>query len=222
MRSGPRRWLLILSTLALLAGVLALAVPVGAQAATPVINEYVANHASTDTHEFIEVFGAPNTDYSTLTVLEIEGDSSGAGTVDGVFPVGTTNASGYWFTEFLGDEIENGTITLMLVDGFTGSVGDDIDTNNDGLVDNPLWTSILDDVGVYRRKQRRRSRLLGHSAGGVLRRLPVLARRCLEDPERRRHRHDRGLDAERLQRPRPPRLHRRAPPPTRRSTPRTR
>ncbi|NDJ60951.1 MAG: hypothetical protein GYB67_07490, partial [Chloroflexi bacterium] len=47
---------------------------VSAQGTTPVINEFVANHTSTDTNEYIEVFGAANTDYSAFTLLEIEGD----------------------------------------------------------------------------------------------------------------------------------------------------
>jgi len=114
----------------------------------PVINEFVFNHTGTDTNEFIEIFGDPNTDYSSLTILEIEGDGSGAGTVDGVFPVGTTNADGFWTTGFLNNEIENGTVTLLLVEGFTGSAEDDLDTDNDGALDATPWTRIVDDVAV--------------------------------------------------------------------------
>ena len=40
----------------------------------PVLNEFVADHTGTDTDEFVEVFGDPNTDYSALTIVEIEGD----------------------------------------------------------------------------------------------------------------------------------------------------
>ena len=64
--------------------------------ADPVINEFVANHTGSDTQAFVEVFGDASTDYSAFTVLEIEGDSSGAGTIDAVLPVGTTNAGGLW------------------------------------------------------------------------------------------------------------------------------
>jgi len=74
----------------------------------PVINEVVANHTGTDTNEYIEIFGAPNTDYSAYTIVEIEGDSGTTlGVVDGVFPVGTTNATGHWTTGFLNNELEN-------------------------------------------------------------------------------------------------------------------
>lgn len=41
----------------------------------------------------------------------------------------------------------NDSYTVALVRGFTGQVGDDIDTNDDGVVDNPLWTEVLDAFG---------------------------------------------------------------------------
>ncbi|HUF37857.1 MAG TPA: ExeM/NucH family extracellular endonuclease [Anaerolineales bacterium] len=114
----------------------------------PVINEYVANHTGSDTNEYVEIKGDPDTDYSGFWILEIEGDSGASlGVIDRVFQVGTTNADGYWVTSFQ-SSIENGTITLLLVSGFTGSVGNDIDADDDGTIDNPLWTAIVDDVGV--------------------------------------------------------------------------
>ena len=49
--------------------------PVSAHA--QVINEYVANHTgSPDTNEYVEIFGAALTDYSNLTIVEIECDVS--------------------------------------------------------------------------------------------------------------------------------------------------
>lgn len=50
----------------------------------------------------------------------------------------------------LSNSIENGTVTLLLVDTFTGSFGDDIDPNNDGVIDSPssFWSQILDSVAV--------------------------------------------------------------------------
>ena len=112
----------------------------------PVINEFVFNHIGGDTEAFIEVFGSASTDYSTLTVLEIEGDSSGAGTIDAVLPVGTTTAGGFWIDD---EDAENGTVTLLLVEGFSGSKGDDLDTDNDGVLDSTPWTQIVDDVAVH-------------------------------------------------------------------------
>ena len=122
--------------------------PAVAQTLDPLLNEFVANHVGADTNEYVEVVGDPSANYSAFSVLEIEGDGDGAGIVDGVFGVGTTNADGYWTTDFLNNEIENGTITLLLVEGFTGAVGDDLDTDNDGTPDATPWTAVVDAVAV--------------------------------------------------------------------------
>jgi predicted extracellular nuclease len=111
----------------------------------PVINEFVFNHTGTDTEAFIEVFGDPSSDYSGFTVLEIEGDGSGAGTIDAVLTLGTTDGSGFWTDD---EDAENGTVTLLLVEGFTGSAGSDLDTDNDGVLNATPWTRIVDDVAV--------------------------------------------------------------------------
>ncbi|MFB3131189.1 MAG: endonuclease, partial [Rhodothermales bacterium] len=120
------------------------------QATDPLINEFVANHTGADVNEFIEVFGDPDTDYSTFTVLEIEGDSGGSlGVIDGVFPVGTTNADGFSTTGFRRNALENGTITLLLVENFTGSKRNDLDTDDDGAIDPaPPWARLVDHVAV--------------------------------------------------------------------------
>jgi uncharacterized protein len=116
--------------------------------APPVINEFVANHVGTDTHEFVEVRGAPSTGYGAYTILQLEGDGAGAGVIDSVHPVGTTNSTGHWTTPFLTNVLENGTMTLLLVRGFTGAVGNDLDTNDDGILDVTPWTSAADGVAV--------------------------------------------------------------------------
>ncbi|MEO1050397.1 MAG: endonuclease/exonuclease/phosphatase family protein [Bacteroidota bacterium] len=113
----------------------------------PVINEFVSNHTSTDSDEFVEIFGAANTDYSDLWIIEIEGDASGAGTVDEVIQVGTTDANGFWTTGFQSNAFENGTITLLLVRNLTVTVGTDLDTDNDGTAD-IAFGDIVDGVGV--------------------------------------------------------------------------
>ncbi|HSG16956.1 MAG TPA: ExeM/NucH family extracellular endonuclease [Anaerolineae bacterium] len=118
---------------------------VAAAPADPVINEFVANHTGADSQAFVEVFGDPSTDYSAFTVLEIEGDSSGAGVIDAVLTVGTTNAGGYWTDP---EDMENGTITIMLVENFSGSRGTDLDTDNDGTFDSTPWSRIVDDVAT--------------------------------------------------------------------------
>jgi len=117
----------------------------GSSIADPKINEFVFNHIGSDTNAFIEVFGSPSTDYSNFTVLEVEGDGSGTGVIDAVLPVGTTDTGGFWVN---GEDVENGTVTLLLVEGFSGAFGDDLDTNDDGVLDSTPWTLIVDDVAV--------------------------------------------------------------------------
>lgn len=113
-----------------------------------VINEFVLNHTGTDTNEFIEIFTTPNADLSGITLLTIEGDGTPAGVIDSVDALGTANANGY-FTVSKNNIFENGTITLMLVRGFSGAVTNDTDTNNDGVIDNALWSEIIDSVGIF-------------------------------------------------------------------------
>jgi predicted extracellular nuclease len=113
----------------------------------PLINEFSASTTGADI-EYIEVLGDPGTDYSAFTVLEIEGDSS-TGRIDRIFPVGTTDGGGFWTTSVGSLSIENGSITLLLVEGFVGSVGNDIDADNDGVVDSAPWSRIVDEIAVF-------------------------------------------------------------------------
>ena len=130
--------------------VVASLVLVGSASALPIINEFVANHTGVDTNEYVEVVDLPNTDLSDFTVVEIEGDStSSLGAVDDfTFGLGMTDANGIWWTGFQNNLLENGTKTILLVEGYFGAIGDDIDTNNDGVIDNPRWAAIIDSVAV--------------------------------------------------------------------------
>jgi predicted extracellular nuclease len=114
----------------------------------PVINEFSVSHTGTDSSEYIELFGAPSTSYSTYSVLQIDGDSGSTGVIDSVDVVGATDASGYWWTGFQTNRYENGSITLLLVENFTGAVTNDLDTNDDGTLDVTPWSSIVDAVAV--------------------------------------------------------------------------
>lgn len=118
-----------------------------AQPLSPVINEFSCSTAGTDI-EYVEIFGLLETDYTHLTILEIEGDTTGAGVIDEIVPVGSTNSQGLWLGNLPANALENGTLTLLLVDGFTGSLGMDLDTNIDGILDITPWTTILDSVAV--------------------------------------------------------------------------
>ena len=114
-----------------------------------VINEYLANHTGTDNNEYIEIFGQPSTSYANLTILQIEGDiADGPGNLDSAIAVGITDGGGYWWTGYLSNELHNDNMSLLLVDGFSGVVGQDLDTNDDGALDLTPWTQLIDEVGI--------------------------------------------------------------------------
>jgi hypothetical protein len=125
------------------------ALPALAQRA-PLINEFVFNHTGTDDHEFVEIFAEPNADLSAYSIIGLEGDGTGAGVIDNIFNIGTTDAAGFWTTGFLtANTLENGTLSLLLVVGFSGSLGQDLDADNDGTLDATPWSSIAGAVAVW-------------------------------------------------------------------------
>ena len=114
----------------------------------PVINEFSASTAGTDV-EYVEIHGAAEADLSDYTVLEIEGDAgASAGTVDEVISLGTTGGDGLYLADLPANALENGTLTLLLVKDFTGAMGNDLDTDNDGVLDTTPWAEIVDSVAV--------------------------------------------------------------------------
>ncbi|MDA8020368.1 MAG: endonuclease [Thermoanaerobaculia bacterium] len=118
--------------------------------APALLSEVVADHSGPDSEEFVEIFGEPQTDYSTLTILVVEGDvGEGPGDIENVFPCGVTNVAGFWTTGPLTEEIEDLTDkSVLLVEGFSGAVGDDLDANDDGVIDGTPWTSLHDSVAL--------------------------------------------------------------------------
>ncbi len=114
-----------------------------------VINEAVLDMDGIDTAEFIEIKGAASTDYSAYTVVQLDGDEGGEpGKIISIHPVGTTDASGYWQTGPMNNKLQNGTQTLILVKDFTGTVGMDLDTNDDGSFDATPWSAAIDAFAV--------------------------------------------------------------------------
>ncbi|MEE4119786.1 MAG: hypothetical protein V2I65_12285, partial [Paracoccaceae bacterium] len=121
------------------------------------INEIVVSTTGTD-KEFIEFVGLPGTDLSGLTLLEIEP----GGEIDTVLPLtGTVGGNGHYLVSspaaeaalgVTGDQsmpdntFTNGSRTYLLVDGFTGTGGDDIDIDDDGVIDSAPWGAIVDSV----------------------------------------------------------------------------
>ncbi len=144
----------------------------GSAAAQVRINEYLANVPGTDQGgEFIELRSTtPSYSLAGLTLIMIDGDSTAAGAVDQALSLGSlstgTNGLLLWrdsatvlspapdpattlnVADFSPD-IENGSLTMAIVSGWTGSIGADLDTDNDGVIDVALpWTSVVDAVSI--------------------------------------------------------------------------
>ena len=115
--------------------------------AAPVINEFGFSDAGAD-NEFVELFGDPDADYSAYTFLHIEGDAGGGtGVIDEVVTAATTDSGGLWVSS-VAPSFENGSSSLLLVEGFTGSPGDDLDVDDDGTLETTPWTAVVDAVAV--------------------------------------------------------------------------
>jgi hypothetical protein len=151
--------------------VAAVAAFAGVASASVRINELFINPPGTDNgFEFFELKGSPSFSLSGIWLLAIEGDGTSAGVVDVAidltgFSLGTNglflqrdaatvlnpapaSATTVRVSDFNPD-IENGSNTYLLVRGFTGAIGNDLDTNNDGTIDVALpWTSVLDGIAL--------------------------------------------------------------------------
>jgi hypothetical protein len=118
------------------------------------INEVLKNSpGSADDHEFVEIVGAANTDLSGYAVLVLESDEDAAdtaGILDLRISLGTTDSAGFYVTDFFGDVIENGSISLLLVRGADASLieGVDLDSDDDGHLDLQPWAELVDAVAL--------------------------------------------------------------------------
>ncbi|MCB1150122.1 hypothetical protein KDK88_01145, partial [bacterium] len=115
------------------------------------INEIRIDQGGTDNDEYFELAGDPMESLNGLTYLVIGDGAGGSGTIeavvsldgfmiqaDGYFAMGETTFSGTCGSiDATGNlNFENSdNVTHMLVAGFTGADGDDLDTNDDGVLD---------------------------------------------------------------------------------------
>lgn len=114
-----------------------------------VINEFVFQHSGTDIDEYVEVAVPSGAQFNAVSLLFIEGDvNNNPGTIQVVLPVGAPDGN-FWVSDFLTNQLENGSLSALLVENFSGTAGDDIDSDDDGLVDpQPPWELLFDAVGV--------------------------------------------------------------------------
>lgn len=138
-----------------------------------VINEIRIDQPGTDNQEYFELSGSAGASLNTLTYLVIGDGAGGSGVVEAVVSLAglvipgdghflaaettfTGSAPALWpgglpdaLFGAAGLNFENGdNVTHLLVDGFTGANGNDLDTDDDGLLDSTPWTSVLDSVAL--------------------------------------------------------------------------
>jgi len=135
-------------------------------AAQVLINEIRIEQPGPDIDEFVELRGTPGTNLAGYFHVVIGNDDfqlppQQNGYVEEVIALsGTIPASGVFvvakpgFTLGTPDQVATFVFeagnnkTHLLVQNFTGAVGDDLDTNDDGVLDSTPWSSISDSVAL--------------------------------------------------------------------------
>jgi len=131
------------------------------------INEIRIDQGGIDNDEYFEIAGAAGASLAGYTYVVIGDGTGGSGVIEAVVDLSALSipADGYllvteptftlaggpgdFVTAASGLNFENSdNVTHMLVTGFTGANGQDLDTNNDGVLDLTPWTEITDSVAV--------------------------------------------------------------------------
>lgn len=127
-----------------------------------VINEIRIDQPGTDNDEYFELFGDANTSLDGLTYLVIGDGTGGSGVIEEVTDLAGYALDGDGFflvaesTFGLGTadlvtslNFENSdNVTHLLVRGFTGTDGLDLDTDDDGVLDVMPWDEVIDSVAL--------------------------------------------------------------------------
>ncbi len=127
----------------------------------PTINEIRIDNPGGDVDEYFELAGLPQS-LDGLSYIVIGDGTTGSGTIESVTDLTgqSMGGGGFWWageaSTTLGTpdmtttlNFENSdNVTHMLVSGFTGASGDDIDTDDDGVIDVTLWTEVIDSVAM--------------------------------------------------------------------------
>jgi hypothetical protein len=137
-----------------------------------IINEIRIDQVGTDNDEYFELKGSPGESLADYTYIVI-GDGTTAqasGVIEAIVPlssysIGADGLISFAEATFTGgagtadvilgvtggnplnfENLDN--VTHMLVKGFTGTLAQDLDTNNDGIFDLTPWTEIADSVAL--------------------------------------------------------------------------
>ncbi|MEZ4645932.1 MAG: hypothetical protein R3E31_24970 [Chloroflexota bacterium] len=148
-----------------LEAVIAVAAPTCAVAA---INEIRTDQPSADNDEYFELAGMAGVSLDGLSYIVIGDGTGGSGVIEAVIPLTGTTIPGDGYFLALEDtsiytpsadlilsgagngiNFENSdNVTHMLVRDFTGANGDDLDTDDDGILDVTPWSAIDDCVSL--------------------------------------------------------------------------
>ncbi|MCC6680582.1 MAG: PEP-CTERM sorting domain-containing protein [Phycisphaeraceae bacterium] len=129
-----------------------------------VINEIRIDQPSSDNSEFFELYGSPGESLAGLAYIVIGDGTGGSGVIERVIDLNSfaIPASGFFLdinpanvysvtgdTTLSNDTFENSdNVTHLLVSGFSGANGNDLDINDDGVLDSTPWTSIIDGLSI--------------------------------------------------------------------------
>ncbi len=115
-----------------------------------------------DVSNFVELFAAPGTRTDGLALLVLSGEFA-PGQVDFAFDLsgGAADGEGVFLLAAEGTDtpLDPGDLTaafdffgspssFLLVEGFTGAAGEDLDADDDGTLDATPWTALLDGVSL--------------------------------------------------------------------------
>ena len=131
---------------------------------TVIVNEIRIDQPGSDVDEYFELAGAANTSLDGLTYLVIGDGAGGSGVSDYALNLtgNSIGASGFFVAAEDTDLPGGGTVDLvtgigfensdnvthMLVAGFTGAPGDDLDTDDDCVLDSTPWAGVVDSIAL--------------------------------------------------------------------------
>ncbi|MCA8959555.1 MAG: lamin tail domain-containing protein, partial [Planctomycetes bacterium] len=128
-----------------------------------VINEIRIDQPNADDDEYFELAAAPGTSLDGITYLVIGDGTGGSGVIESEVDLtgSTVGASGLFFAAKDADtfgavadlvttfNFENGdNVTHLLVTGYVGASGLDLDTDDDGVLDILPWATIVDLIAL--------------------------------------------------------------------------
>jgi len=126
------------------------------------INEIRIDQPGADTNEYFELTGRAGESLHGLSYIVIGDSGANGGVIEAVINLTghSISASGFFVAGeasfalgtadlTTGLNFENGdNVTHLLVSGFSGANGNDLDAGDDGILDATPWTSIIDSLAL--------------------------------------------------------------------------